>query len=104
MNVETIKTISTPKRNIRNMSNIKRKYTQNVNIADIAYIAPKIQKIKTYQQQHDNLWQKAWELADWIDDSSSSVTWQERAAKVPELQKMSMMIDELEYLMNQKEK
>jgi hypothetical protein len=50
------------------------------------------------KQKFDSLWQKAWKLADWIDDPGSTIPWQERAAKVPELQKMSMMIGELEML------
>lgn len=46
-----------------------------------------------YQQEHDALWQKADELADWIDDPDSKVAWQERAARVPELQEMAVEID-----------
>ncbi len=50
---------------------------------------------KPLQQQHDALWQKADELADWIDDPGSDIPWQERAAKVPELQEMSLREDNL---------
>jgi hypothetical protein len=50
---------------------------------------------KTHQQQYDSLWKKATALADWVDDSSSPVPWQERAARVPELQGMSSEIDRM---------
>jgi len=43
----------------------------------------------------DDLWKKAWKLADWIDNAESDIPWQERAAKRPELQKMSTEIDRL---------
>jgi len=50
---------------------------------------------KTIQEKIDILWNQADKLADWIDDSSSTVPWQERAARVPELQEMSLEIDNL---------
>ena len=50
------------------------------------------------QQEHDFLWQQAWTLANWIDNPGSDVLWQERTARVPELQAMPMMIVELEML------
>ena len=96
MGAKTVKITSTPIRNIRNMSNIQEKNSIKGNIADIADIAPKIKNEKSIQQQHDHLWQKAWNLADWIDDSLSALPWQERAAKVPELQAMSRELDQLE--------
>ncbi len=57
--------------------------------------APKNQKVKTLQEQINILWNQADKLADWIDDSSSTVPWKERAAKVPELQEKSLEIDRL---------
>ncbi|MBA3010013.1 MAG: hypothetical protein KJ658_05185 [Proteobacteria bacterium] len=63
--------------------------------APFALIVPKIQNENPYQNQFDTLWEKATNLADWIEDSSSTIPFQERAARVPELQKMSMMLDEL---------
>jgi len=48
--------------------------------------------------KYDELWKKAWTLAEWIDDSKSDVPWQERAARVPELQAMSLEISRLEQL------
>ena len=51
--------------------------------------------------EYDSLWKKAWALADWIDGPDSDVPWQERTARVPELQKMSMMLSELEALIKQ---
>lgn len=56
------------------------------------------------KQKYDALWKKAWALADWIDDSDSTVSWQERAAKVPELQEMSIEIDRLETLIDVEQK
>jgi len=50
---------------------------------------------KTLQEQINDLWCQADKLADWIDDSSSTVPWQDRAARVPELQEMSLEIDKL---------
>ena len=88
--------------NISNISNIKRKDLVKANIADIADIAPKNEKVKTYQQQHDHLWQKAWNLANWIDNPGPEIPWQERTAKVPELQAMSLELDQLEKLMRDK--
>ena len=98
MRVETSSTKSNPMSNMSNMSNIKEKEGIKANIADIADIADKVQKVKTLQQQYNELWKKADALADWIDDSKSDVPWQERAAKVPELQEMSAEIDRLEKL------
>lgn len=98
MDVETGKTISNPKSNKSNNSNIQEKPALKTNIADIADIAPMIQKVKTPKQQFDSLWEKAWVLADWIDDSNSDVSWQERAARVPELQRMSKELDRLEIM------
>ncbi len=100
MGTETENTISNPKSNNSNIRNIKGNDPIKTNIALIADIAPKNQKVKTHQQQHDDLWQKAWKLADWIDDSQSDIPWHERAARVPELQRMSMMLSELEVLIN----
>lgn len=51
---------------------------------------------KTLQQKIDTLWKKATILADWIDNSESNVSWQKRAAKIQEIQKMSEEIDRLE--------
>lgn len=48
---------------------------------------------KTYQQEHYELWLQANKLADWIDDSNSEIPWQERTARVPELQEMAVEID-----------
>ncbi len=53
---------------------------------------------KSIQQQHNTLWLQADELADWIDDSNSTLPWRERAAKVPELQAMSLELSRLEQL------
>ncbi len=100
--MKTEDNISNPKSNNSNNSNIKGKDLVKANIADIADIAPKNEKVKTYQQQHDHLWQKAWNLADWIDNPGSDISWQERAAKVPELQAMSLELDQLEKLMRDK--
>jgi len=55
-----------------------------------------ISENKPLQQQFDSLWEKAWKLADWIDEPESDIPWQERAAKVPELQEMSAELDRLE--------
>ena len=49
---------------------------------------------KPHKQKYDDLWQKATALADWIDDSGSTIPWKERTARVPELQGMSMMLQE----------
>jgi len=65
---------------------------------------PTIQKVKTPQQKYDDLWKKATALADWVDDSNSTIPWQERAARVPELQKMSKILQELETLIDRKGK
>lgn len=96
MNAKTENTISTPN---SNNSNIKEDNRPEMNIAIIADIATENQKVKTYRQQHNDLWQKAWKLAEWIDDSNSNIPWQERSVRVPELQEISMTIDELEMLM-----
>lgn len=50
---------------------------------------------KKNNDQINDLWNHADELADWIDNPVSDVPWQERVAKVPELQKMSAEIDRL---------
>jgi hypothetical protein len=104
MNVETGKTISKLKSNNSDNSNIQEKPALRSNIADIADIAPMNQKVKNPQQRFDSLWQKAWKLADWIDDSKSVVPRQKRAAKVPELQEMSAKLDQLEALTKVKKK
>ena len=98
MSRETADTNSNPKSNRSNIRNIQENNPVKANIADIA---PMVQKVKSPQQKYDALWKKAWALADWIDDSGSDVPWQERTAKVPELQGMSMMLVELELLINQ---
>jgi len=95
MGTEAAEKNSNPKSNNSNIRNIQENDHIKANIADIA---PTIQKIKSPQQKYDSLWKKAWALSEWIDDSSSTVPWQERAARVPELQKMSMQIGELELL------
>lgn len=97
MKKKPVKNISRPIRNIRIIRNIKKSNPSDGGFADIAH---ENQKAKTPQQKYDILWKKAWALADWIDDPDSKVPWQERAARVPELQKMSMMIGELELLIN----
>ncbi len=51
----------------------------------------------TYQKKIDDLWSRADELADWIDNPGSAIPWQERAAKVPELQEMSLEIERLKF-------
>jgi len=71
--------------------------------AHIAYIADRNQKVKTLQDELNYLWDKAWTLADWIDDANSKVDWKERIKFVPEVFKMSARIGELEYLINQGE-
>ena len=58
-------------------------------------IVGKSQKVKTIQEQIDILWNQATKLADWIDDENSNIPWQDRAARVSELQKMSLEIDRL---------
>jgi len=103
MRVETADINSNPKSNNSNMSNIQENNPVKPNIADIADIALKVQKIKTPQQQFDSLWKKAWALADWIDDSSSTIPWQKRTAKVPKLQEMSAEIDRLKNLLLSKD-
>jgi len=70
------------KNNISNISNISR--GQGV----------KPEK-KLLQKQIDYLWVEANKLVDWADDSESEIPWQKRAAKVPELQEMSIEIDRL---------
>ncbi len=102
MKAETVNLNSTPMRNMSNIRNIQENDPVKFNIAHIADNAHKVQKLKTKKQQYDSLWKKAWALADWIDDSGSHVPWQDRAARVPELQKMSMMLDKLKMIMNQK--
>ncbi len=47
------------------------------------------------QKQIDDLWAKADKLADWIDNPASNVLLQERAARVPEVQRMALEIDRL---------
>ena len=64
------------------------------NISSIS--SPKgINSKKPLREQIDTLWKKAWALADWMDDSQSGVPWEERAAKIPELSKMTDEIDRL---------
>lgn len=50
---------------------------------------------KTLKEKIDILWNQADELADWLDDSDSDISWQERTLKIPELQEMSLEIDRL---------
>ncbi len=58
-------------------------------------IAFEIQTLgKTLQQKIDILWNTAEVLADWMDDETD-IPWEERAAKIPELQKMAKEIDRL---------
>lgn len=83
----------------QNIQKVEEKFKNKAFVPFVPFVV-KNQKTKTYQQQHEDLWEKAWKLADWIDDPDSDVPWQERTARVPELQKMSMMIGELECLMN----
>jgi hypothetical protein len=47
-------------------------------------------------EQIDHLWEKAWKLADWIDNPQSNIHWQERKKYLPEVFKMSARIGELE--------
>ncbi len=68
--------------NISNISNISR--------------GQGVKPEKTFQQQHADLWLQADKMADWIDDSKSAIPWQERAAKVPELQVMTLELSRLE--------
>jgi len=55
------------------------------------------------QLELNYLWDKAWNLADWIDDADSKIDWRERTKYVPEVLKMSARIGELELLINQEE-
>lgn len=72
-----------------------QKVGEHTTFAPSVPIAYRYQNKNPYRNQFDSLWEKATNLADWIDDSSSTVPFQERAARVPELQKMSMILDEL---------
>ena len=76
--------------------NEKRPYF--VDYADIADKNKNQQLEKSIQGKHDELWQKAWALADKIDDPGSIVPWQERTLMVPQLQEMSKELDRLEKL------
>ena len=104
----TIAKVDQKKQNISNFSKSLARHEpfKINNLSNISNISSHqgINLKKTYQQQYDALWKKAWALADWIDDSKSDVPWQERAARVPELQQMSMMIGELELLIDQKKR
>ena len=66
-------------------------------------IVAKTQKVKTLQDELNYLWDKAWSLADWIDDAESNISWKERTKYVPEVLKMSARIGELESLINKGE-
>lgn len=96
MKAKPEKTISNPIRNTRNIRNIQENDHPKADIAIIADIAPKNQNVKTDQNQSDSLWQKAWKLSDWIDNSELDIPWQDRAARVPELQRMVDKLDLIE--------
>ncbi len=66
-------------------------------IATIATNPPKVQKL---QDELNYLWDKAWKLADWIDDPESDIPWQERAVRVPEVLEMGRQIDRLKEQQN----
>ena len=72
-----------------------RKKIKNNSFEAFESIEAKSQKVKTLQEKIDILWNHATKLADWIDDENSNIPWQDRAARVPELQKMSLEIDRL---------
>ena len=59
-------------------------------------IVAKNQKVKTLQDERNYIWDKAWNLAEWIDDQHSKVHWKERTKYVPEVFAMSARISELE--------
>jgi len=84
----------TPIQKVQNIQKVEKKLKNEAFVPSVPFVV-KNQKVETLQTQIDLLWGKAWNLADWIDDCCSKVSWQERAAKVPELQKMSLRIDEL---------
>lgn len=55
----------------------------------------KSQEVKNLQNEITYLWEKAWKLADWIDDPESKIPWQERTKYVSEVLKMGREIDNL---------
>ncbi len=88
---------------IQNIQNIQKVEKKQENKAFVPFVPSvvKNQKVKTPKQQHDELWKKAWKLAEFIDNPESEVPLQARAARVPELQEMVMMLSELEFLIKQ---
>ena len=53
----------------------------------------------THQQKHDALWEKAWALADFLDDNF--IPWPERKARIPEYDQMVSKIENLEKIIKQ---
>lgn len=95
MGVIQEKTLSeTPIQKVQNIQKDEKKLKTRPFVPSVPFVV-KNQEVKTLQEQINDLWSRADKLVDWIDDSNSTVPWQERAAKVPELQEMSLEIDKL---------
>ena len=93
--------------NKSNNSNIQEKHPINSNIANIANIAPKIKiekaiipppQPKGLGLVYDDLWQKAWQLANQIDDYRSGIPVEQRRAMLPELNQMRAELSRMESL------
>lgn len=69
---------------------------KNDNFTNFTDITPKNENIKTIQQQYDDLWQKAWTLADRINDQQSGVDVEIRCRMLPELNRLRDELVKLE--------
>lgn len=80
---------------VQNIQKVEKK-EKNKAFVPFAPFVVKNQKAKNLQDELAYLWDKAWKLADWIDDEHSTVHWKERKKYVPEVFKISARIGEIE--------